>query len=70
MSERLLSAAETAERLNISIRTFHRYKNRLIAKGLQSVTCGRRIVFREASLDKVIKRAADNNTSIYDMAQR
>ena len=67
--EKLLSALQTAERLGISIRTFHRYKCVLIAKGLQSVTCGRRIVFREASLDQIIKKAADNENSLYDMSQ-
>lgn len=65
MSERLLSALQTSERLGISIRSFHRHKVKLMAQGLQAVAAGRRVVFREASLDRVIKTAADNEDILY-----
>jgi hypothetical protein len=44
--------------------TFYRHLPRLRAKGLQLVRLGKRPMFREASLDKIIKKAADEEIAL------
>ena len=58
MSEQLLTAKEVATRLGICYRSFNSYRPRLVAKGLQEVVVGRSRKFRQASLDKLIQKAA------------
>lgn len=60
MPEYLLSVNETAKRLGISRRQFYRLRPRLIALGLQQITLGHQRRFREASLDNIIRKAAEN----------
>ena len=59
MPERLLSRSEVALRLNISPRTFSRYKAKLMALGLQAVQIGQHPKFRESSLDTLIEKLAE-----------
>jgi hypothetical protein len=63
MSERLLSITETAQRLDMSTRSFARHKAKLVAMGLQTVKIGQYAKFRESSLDRVIQRLAENGES-------
>ena len=56
LRERLLSRNHVAERLNISPRTFSRYKAKLIALGLQPAKLGQYEKFREASVDGLIQQ--------------
>lgn len=60
MAERLLSRRETAQRLNMSPRTFTRHRAKLLAFGLQMVQIGQYPKFRESSLDRLIQRLAEN----------
>ncbi len=60
MPETLLKLNETARRLGISRRQFYRLRPRFIAKGLQEVRVGQFRKYREASLDHVIQKAAEN----------
>ena len=64
-TERLLSIFESSKRLGISPRSFHRHKASLVAKGLQSVRAGRRILFREASVNKVSAAAAEHEEALF-----
>ncbi len=64
MSEQLLTAKEVATRLGICYRTFNEYRPRLVAKGLQEVVVGRSRKFRQESLDRLIRRAAESGVSL------
>jgi predicted DNA-binding transcriptional regulator AlpA len=64
MPERLLNLNETAKRLGISRRQFYKLRPRLIAKGLQEVRVGHRRGYREASLDVLIRKAAETGTGL------
>ena len=64
MSEQLLTAKEVATRLGICYRTFNEYRPRLVAKGLQEVTVGRSRKFRQASLDRLIQKAAESGVAL------
>lgn len=64
MNEQLLTMNQTAQRLGISRVTFWRNLPRLRAKGLQLVQLGKRKMFRAASLDKIIIKAAENETPL------
>jgi len=64
MSERLLKLCETAERLAISRRQFYRLRPRLVAKGLQEITIGKCRKYREASLDNIIRKAAEEGQDL------
>ncbi len=66
MAELLLSAKQSAQRLGLSLRSFYRYRHKLIARGLQAVRAGRRITYREASIDRIIQNAAETESSLYD----
>ncbi len=59
MSEQLLTAKQSAQRLGICYRTFNAWRPRLVAKGLQEVFVGKSRKFRQASLDKLIQQAAE-----------
>lgn len=59
MAEKLLSRKEAANRLGISPRSFSRHRAKLMALGLQAVQIGQYPKFREASLDRLIERLAD-----------
>lgn len=59
MPEKLLTRKQVAERLGISPMTFSRHRARLIAKGLQQVDFGQYPKYRESSLYKLIKNAAE-----------
>ena len=65
MAEKLLSAKEASKRFGISLRSFYRYRAKLIASGLQSVQAGRRLTYRESSIDKIIRRSAENEVELY-----
>lgn len=62
--ERLLTRSEVAGRLGIRPRTFSRHKARLVAEGLQPVKVGLHDKFRESSLDRLIRDAAENGTAL------
>ena len=47
MAELLLSAKQTSQRLGLSLRSFYRYRHKLIACGLQAVRAGQRNVRRQ-----------------------
>ena len=64
MSEQLLTAKEASSRLGICYRTFNEYRPRLVAKGLQEVTIGRSRKFRQASLDRLIQKAAESGVAL------
>ena len=64
MPEQLLTINETAKRLGVSKSTLRRKLSRLRANGLQLVRLGKRPMFREASLDRIIKRAAEAETPL------
>ena len=66
MAEALVSIREASKRLGISIRSFHRHRNKLIAVGLQIVRAGQRVTVREGSIDAVIRYAAERNEPLYD----
>ena len=59
MTERLLTLNETARRLSLAKQTFYDHLPKFQANGLQKVKVGRCIRFREASLDRLIKKAAE-----------
>jgi DNA-binding transcriptional regulator YhcF (GntR family) len=66
-SERLLSIDEVARRLGVVTTTVRRHLTQLRASGLQRVEIGagsRLVRFREDSLDRMIKRAAEREESI------
>jgi len=67
MAELLLSAKQTANRLGLSLRSFYRYRSKLIALGLQAVRAGRRISYREASIDRIIREAAEHDEPLYEV---
>ena len=67
MAERLINTVEAAKRLGISVRSFHRYRPKLIALGLQRIRAGQRVNYRESSVDKIIKWAAENETALYEI---
>lgn len=65
MSEKLITKVEAAEMLGMKLRTFEKLKAKLIAnKGLQMVKVSKSHRFRKASLEKIIKKAAENGTDI------
>jgi len=64
MSEQLLTLEETVKRLGVSRMTFYRHLPRLRARGLQLVRFGKRPMFREASLDRIIKKAAEEESAL------
>ena len=64
MSEQLLSISEVAERLGISLRQLYRVLPCMVAKGLQPVRIGRQKRYREASLDRLIRNAAEKDTPL------
>ena len=67
MAERLLDIKETAARLGISVRSFHRHRTKLIAVGLQIVRLGQRVTVREGSIDAVIRYAAEREEPLYEV---
>jgi len=64
VSEQLLTAKEVARKLGICYRSFNAWRPRLVAKGLQEVTVGRSRKFRQASLDGLIARAAEEGKAL------
>lgn len=62
--ERLVGRYETAARLNMKPRSFTRFKAALIANGLQEVVSGKRKMYRESSIDRLIARAAEKGTPL------
>ncbi|HPD48661.1 MAG TPA: hypothetical protein P5279_17460 [Anaerohalosphaeraceae bacterium] len=64
MSEQLLTAKQAAKRLGVCYRYFNTLRPRLVAKGLQQVTVGRSRKFREASLDSLIQKAAEQGVPL------
>ena len=65
MAEQLLNTKQTAARLGISVRSLHRYLPKLIALGLQKIRAGHRVVYRESSIDRIIRLAAERNSDLY-----
>ena len=64
MKEQLLTPKQAAAKLAVNVRTFYRYRARLIAKGLQQVKFGQYPKYRESSLDKLIKQAAETGEEL------
>ena len=64
MAEQLLTTKQAAAKLAVNVRTFYRYRARLIAKGLQQVNFGQYPKYREFSLDKLIKQAAETGEQL------
>ena len=67
MAERLINTIEAAKRLGISVRSFHRYRAKLIALGLQRIRAGQRVNYRESSIDRIIRYAAENEAALYEV---
>ncbi len=67
MSERLLNSKQASARFGISVRSFLRYRPKLCALGLQMVQAGRRITYREQSINRIIKRAAERDEPLYEI---
>jgi len=66
MPEQLLTVRQVASRLSLSKAMVYRDLPRLKAKGLQQVPMPMRSVrFRAASLDRMIKKAAERSESLY-----
>jgi predicted ArsR family transcriptional regulator len=66
-SERLISIDEVVRRLGVVTTTVRRHLTQLRASGLQRVELGagsRLVRFREDSLNRMIKRAAEREESI------
>ena len=59
MPEQLLNLNETARRLGISRRQFYRLRPRFITRGLQEIIVGQQRKYREASVDRMIQKAAE-----------
>lgn len=57
--EQLLSVKEVSRRLGISTRTFWRYRPRMVARGLVEVCSDHRKLYREADVDRFIRKAAE-----------
>jgi predicted DNA-binding transcriptional regulator AlpA len=67
MSEQLLNIDQVAMRLGVVRKTVERHLLKLRANGLQQVGFGTRSIrFREASLDNLIKRAAEREEKLFD----
>jgi predicted nicotinamide N-methyase len=64
MAEQLLTKKEAAKRFGLCLRTFDQHRPRLIANGLQVVKVGKWVMFREASIDRVIREAAERGTAL------
>ena len=60
MGEKLLSRKDAAQRLDMSSRSFARHRPKLMALGLQTVQIGQYPKYREASIDRLIQRLAEN----------
>ncbi len=61
MPEKMLSVNQVCRRLGrISLATFNRLEPRLIAKGVLKTKIGRRHMYDERSLDKLIRRLFDD----------
>ena len=69
MAELLLSAKQASQRLGLSLRSFYRYRHKLIALGLQKVQAGKRLTYREASIDKLIENAAEHEEPLYEVGE-
>lgn len=66
MAEKLLTKDQVACRLMIDVRTLDRRLPILRTKGLQVVRMGRQIMrFRESSLNKLIKKAAERESDLF-----
>ena len=66
MSERLLSIDEVARRLSVVPKTVRRNLTKLKANGLQQVPLGTKSIrFRESSLNRIIKRAAEREENLF-----
>ena len=65
MTERLLNAEQASARLGISARSFLRNRAKLCAVGLQMVRLGKRINYREDSINRLIRYAAENEETLY-----
>lgn len=66
MAEQLLNAKQAAARLGISVRSLHRYRAKLCALGMQIVRLGQRVTYRESSIDRIIRMAAERDESLYE----
>ena len=67
MPERLLNSKQASARFGISVRSFLRYRPKLCALGLQMVRAGKKINYRESSIDRIIKWAAEKEEPIYEI---
>jgi len=64
MAEKLLTIDQVASRLGVVRKTVQRHLPAMRANGLQQVNLGRKSIrFREASLDRIIKRAAERESN-------
>ncbi len=68
--ERLIGRTETAARLNMKPRSFTRHKAKLIAQGLQEVQMGNSKSYREASIDRIIAKAAEKGIPLFGKVQK
>jgi hypothetical protein len=64
MPEQLLPKKEAAKRFGLRPRTFDLHRPRLIANGLQQVKVGKHMMFREGSIDVVIREAAEQGIAL------
>jgi hypothetical protein len=66
--ECLLSRFEAADTLGLSYRSFARIKPSLIANGLQEICVGHSKMYRQASLNRLIVRAAETGIPLGKVA--
>lgn len=60
MAEQLLSPLDVTRKLRISRATFYRFRGRLIANGLKTVTIGGNVKYVESTIDKLILKCAED----------
>lgn len=65
MSEQLLTMDHVARRLSVVRRTIERNLPKLKMRGLKEVRMGKCVRFTEASLDRVINKAAERSEKIF-----
>ncbi len=64
MNEQLIKQTDVARHLGISMSTFNRMRMTLAEHGLEHVILGSMIRYRQASLDKLIRDAAEKRVPI------
>lgn len=64
MNENYLTAEQVAGKLNIGKTTFYAHLPKLMARGLKRIVIGRQVRYFESTLEKVLEKAAENESPI------